>query len=84
MGFLISIPMALTVAAPAASQDVREHDVGARSKAFHVGLPRTVKSYEGSADARDIVRTIMNGIGLPMNFDVRSAPEIANAQALVE
>jgi hypothetical protein len=84
--FKLFVPfaLALAVVAPAVAQDFREHDISARAKGFDAGGPRKVRSYEGSADARDIVRTILNAIGLPMNLDVRAAPGVANAQALVE
>lgn len=73
-----------TPALPATAQTVREHELGVRAFAFHDKNPHTIKSYEPSEDARQIVASIMGRLGLPMNLDVRAAPDIANAQALVE
>jgi hypothetical protein len=74
----------LILASPAAAQSVREHEMGVRAFAFHETANRKIKSFEASADALEIVGTIMGKIGLPMNLDVRSAPDVPNAQALVE
>jgi hypothetical protein len=75
---------ALTLAETASAQSVREHEVGSRAFAFHGSGPRKITSYEAGADARQIVVTIMSKVGLPMNLDVRAAPGIRNAEALVE
>jgi hypothetical protein len=82
--FFLYVPVTLGLVAPAAAQAYREHEIGARALAGHPGAAGKIRSYEASADARAIVSGIMKQIGLPMNLDVRAAPDVANAQALVE
>jgi hypothetical protein len=72
------------VASSAWSQDVREHELGGRALAFHEHVNRKIRSFAGSADAIQIVQTIMSKVGLPMNLDVRAAPDVPNAEALIE
>jgi hypothetical protein len=74
----------LAAGAAAFAQDVREHEIGGRAMAFHESTKRKVRSFAGSAGAIQIVQTIMSKVGLPMNLDVRSAPDVPNAEALVE
>src|SRR5690349_388739 len=78
-----SVLLAL-VSLPAAAQDVREHDIGGRALAFHDNVRGKILSYPGSPDAIGIVTTIMGKVGLPMNLDVRAAPKVPNAEALIE
>lgn len=70
--------------APAVAQSVREHEIGGQALAFHGKTGTKITSTPGSADAIEIVQTIMRRIGLPMNLDVRAAPDVVNAQAIVE
>jgi len=78
------LPVALSLTDPAVSQAFREHEIGGRAMASIPGASRKVRSYEPSADARDMVGRVMSQIGLPMNLDVRAAPDVPNAEALVE
>lgn len=79
------LPVAFALAALAAAQSVREHEIGVRgATALPPGAARTIRSFDGSADARNIVAGIMSQIGLPMNLEVRAAPDVPNAQAMVE
>lgn len=80
--YFLSVLFVLT--APATAQSVREHEIGVRAFAFHDNAARKIKSYEASADARSTVGAIMSRVGLPMNLDVRAAPNVSNAEALVE
>jgi Caspase domain len=84
LGLCTLLLACLAAAAPAAAQKTRVHEVGARAFAFHDKAPHTVVSSEPSAEARQIVERIMGAIGLAANFEVRAAPDVANAQAMLE
>jgi hypothetical protein len=77
---LLLLPVALTCG-PAAI-NFREHEIGGRA-ICSIGADRG-SELRASAEARDIMVGIMSQIGLPMNFDVRAAPAVPNAEALVE
>ncbi|MEO8419997.1 MAG: caspase family protein [Hyphomicrobium sp.] len=81
---ILSLVVFLAATAAASAEDVREHEIGGRAMAFHETVKRKVRSFAGSAGAIQIVQTIMSKVGLPMNLDVRSAPDVPNAEALVE
>ena len=81
---VLSLLLVLFIAANASAEDVREHELGGRSLAFHEHTKRKIRSFTGSAAAIQIVQTIMRKVGLPMNLDVRAAPDVPNAEALVE
>jgi Caspase domain len=80
--------LVMALAAPAASQAVRQHVLGGRALA-PVGsgspVPRTATSTEGSADARAVVQRIVSAIGIPMTqFEVRASSDVSNAEATTE
>lgn len=76
----VVVKLPVTVSA----QPVREHDIGNRAFAFHSSEQKKVTSSVGSSDAIAVVTRITRLVGVPMNFDVRAAPAVANAMALVE
>ncbi len=80
----LSLLATFALAASATAQTTREHEIGARAFAFHEKTARKVTSTDASQDARDIVQRIMSAIGLAANFEVRAAPGVANAEAVVE
>ena len=80
----LPLPLLLAFVTSAAAQPVREHDVGARALAFHGQVNLKAPTYEASAEARKVVQRIMGAIGLAANFDIRAAPGVDYAQAVVD
>ena len=80
----LPLPLLLAFVTSAAAQPVREHDVGARALAFHGKVNLKAPTYEASAEARKVVQRIMGAIGLAANFEVRAAPDVDYAQAVVD
>ncbi len=79
------LPIMLGVAGSAVTAEtLREHEIGSRAFAFHDGAARRVMSSDPSEEARNVVQRIMSAIGLVANFQIRAAPGVANAMAIVE
>lgn len=78
----IALSVMFMAAQPASAQFVQDLVIGDDSYSFHGSLGGSVKTFQSDKEALDVVRGIMDSMGLPLRFDVR-AGSVDNASAIL-
>ncbi len=74
--------LSVPIASPTSAQLVEEYLIGQNAFAFHGDVSGSIRTFKSDAEAVGVVRNIVESMGLPLRFEVRSGP-VPNASAIL-